>query len=41
MVNKKVIEVLYGGFKNSTQAQKFLQQAGNKLQKEKKKQISL
>jgi hypothetical protein len=36
MVNKKVIEVLYGGFKNSTQAQKFLQQAGNKLQKGKK-----
>lgn len=36
MVNRKVVEVLYGGFKNSTQAQKFLQQAGKTLQSAKK-----
>ena len=36
MVNRKVVEVLYGGFKNSTQAQKFLQQAGKTMQSAKK-----
>lgn len=36
MVNRKVVEVLYGGFKNSTQAQKFLQQAGKTIKSAKK-----